>query len=231
MLSIAEAPTLIHLFEDCEKMLKTDLSASILRAACGSPDGKPRWVTYETAHETLKVNFTGGVIIATNENLSRANGPMQGVASRFRPMQWTMSMEERIAVIATICKFDRQVGKVTIKPAESKRVAMRLIQMMSETNMSVDLDLRLFTEHALPAYAHSQATGSGNWEEMLNAKLLGAVESRTEGQSRRTDRLRSLAQLISAGSGTAKEKVAEWKAKTGLGQAIYYRHLKATKRP
>src|SRR5258708_4958438 len=31
MLSIAEQPGAIHLFEDCERLLKTDLSASILR--------------------------------------------------------------------------------------------------------------------------------------------------------------------------------------------------------
>lgn len=230
MLAIAEAPACIHLFEDCEKMLKTDLSASLLRAACGSPNGGPRWVTYETAHETLRVNFTGGVIIASNENLSRKNGPMQGVASRFRPMKWELTMEERVAVIATICRYPRQIGKITVSPADAKKVALTLIGMLQDADTADTLDLRLFAEHALPAFAHSVSTGVDNWQDMLAAKLSGACEKKEEGQSRRTERLRNLAQLIAAGPGKAADKVEEWKTKTGLGQAIYYRHLKASKR-
>src|SRR5208282_1469979 len=37
-MSLLEAPAAIHLYEDCEQLLKTALSASILRAACGSPN-------------------------------------------------------------------------------------------------------------------------------------------------------------------------------------------------
>jgi hypothetical protein len=78
MLALVDAPDTIHLFEDCEKMYKTDVSSSILRAACGSPKQRDRWVTYETAHEILRVNFTGGMVIVSNENLAKAS-PSSGI--------------------------------------------------------------------------------------------------------------------------------------------------------
>src|SRR6516225_1509960 len=69
VISLAESPSMIHVFEDCERMLKTDLSASILRAACGSPGDRERWVTWETANERFRINVTGGIVIATNADL------------------------------------------------------------------------------------------------------------------------------------------------------------------
>jgi len=230
MLSLAECPSSIHLFEDCERMLRTDLTASLLRAACGAPDGKPRWVTYETAHERFKVNFTGGVIIATNENLSRKNGPLQGVASRFRPIQWSMTIPERIAAIFKIADAGYFKGKISLKPDECRKVATELIDAVESGESETPLDLRLFTEHALPCYAHCKAAGEKNWKDVILSKLQGLATTHDESQRERTDRLQALAQLISAGAGSSAEKVATWKQRTGLGQAIYYRHLRAAKK-
>ena len=85
MMALTEYPDSVHLFEDCERLYKTDVAASLLRAACGSPKQKDRWVTYETAHETLRILFRGGLVIVSNENISRTKGPLAAVASRFRP--------------------------------------------------------------------------------------------------------------------------------------------------
>lgn len=230
MLSLAEAPGSVHLFEDCERMLKTDLSASLLRAACGAPGDRERWVTYETANERFKVNVTGGIIIATNENLSRKTGPMQGVASRFRPILWNLSIDERIAVIASIADHPWQRGKTCLPAREVKQVAQATVELVEQADSGVDLDLRLFTEHALPAYAHAKQTGVGNWKDVLLAKLSGLAQTDTERQNERTERLRTLAEMIAKGGGTLKQKMNDWKAKTGLGQAIYYRHLRESKR-
>lgn len=226
MLSLAESPAAIHLFEDCEKMLKTDLSASILRAACGAPGDRIRWVTYETAHERFKVNFTGGIVIATNQNLARQSGPLQGVASRFRPIKWDMNLEERLAVISSIADYPWQKGKVALTKTECHKVAVALVELVEQQADSLDLDLRLFTEHALPAFAHAKHTGSANWQDVLLAKLSGVAKTEGERQDEKTARLQTLAELIDRGGGTTKSKVSDWKAKTGLGQAIYYRHLR-----
>lgn len=229
-LSLLQSPDAIHLYEDCEKMLKTDLSASILRAACGSPNDRVRRVTYETNNEDLKFDFRGGIIIATNQNLSRSNGPLAAVASRFRPILWDLTLEERIACIVTMSRAEHTKGKVVMTPKECEKVAWELIDMTCDSSSKVDLDLRLFAEHALPAFAQSKIDPTMNWKDLLQAKLMGIATTVDQTQEERTRTLKQLAEKINAEQCTGKEKIAKWKEVTGLGQAIYYRHLKASKK-
>ncbi len=229
MLALANAPDGVHLFEDCERMLRTDLSASILRAACGAPADRERWITWETANEKFNVKFTGGVLIATNENLARKNGPMQGVASRFRPIKWDMSLHERICVILNIAERDHVKAGIKITTKEARKVALRLVEMVGDERAEFDLDIRLFTEHALPAFAQAKMNPGQNWEDMMLAKLSGTAQTADESQEARTRRLQQLAESIDLGGGTTKEKLAKWKNLTELGKSIYYRHLKHRK--
>jgi hypothetical protein len=229
-MSLMSDPHAVHLFEDCEKMLKTDLCASILRAACGAPNERVRKITYETANERHNVSFYGGVIIATNANLSRVNGPLQGVASRFRPIRWEMSLPERIATIMQLAERPYTKMGVEVTKKECKKVATRLVEMVTDARSDLDLDLRLFTEHALPAYAQAKSTPGMKWEDLLLAKLHGVATTVDETQETRTRHLCQLAQKIDLEGGNTKQKVAKWKQLTELGQAMYFRHLKTGKK-
>jgi len=228
-LSLMEAPGAVHLFEDCEKILKTDLSSSILRAACGAPNERTRKITYETAHETHRISFTGGIIVATNENLSRKNGPLQGVASRFRPIKWELDLQERMAVILTIAQTGCIRNGVVLTAKECKKVATDLIDMTRETTSPLDLDIRLYTEHALPAFAQAKLSGAKNWQDLMQAKLLGVATTVDDTQEARTRKLQQLAQKIHLEGKTTKDRVNKWKELTNLGPAIFFRHLKNSK--
>lgn len=228
-MSLLQEPSSVHLYEDCERVLKTDLSASILRAACGSPNERERYITYETANEQLKVKFTGGIIIATNADLKRTNGPLQGVASRFRPIRWELDLQERIACILTMAKQPCSRGGQSLTAKQCLKVAHRLIEMTSESQSSLDLDLRLFSEHALPAFAQSLSQPGMKWEDLMQAKLLGVATTTEDTQAERTRKLQQLAQKIAIEGGKTADKVRKWKEITGLGQAIYFRHLKSAK--
>jgi len=226
MMALAEHPATIHVFEDCEKMMRTDLSASILRAACGAPDGKDRWVTYETAFETIRIRVTGGIIIMTNENLSRKNGPMQGVASRFRPIVWTMTHDEVVATILQIADKGRIVGGVSLTPKDCKSVAVQLMQMLETESLAIALDIRLYTEHALPAFAFSRASGHKDWQGLMQAKLTGLVKGEDERQNEKTERLIRIAHQIDSMNLKPTEKVKRFKELTGLNKSIFYRYKK-----
>lgn len=227
--SLHSDPGAIHLFEDCEKLLKTELSASILRAACGAPNERERWVTYETATDQIRFAMTGGVVIATNQNLSRGNGPLQGVASRFRPIKWEMSLSERIATILLIAEAPYKKAGVELSAKECGKVADRLIEMVTSSSCDRQLDLRLYTEHALPAFAQAKQNPGTNWEDLLQAKLLGQATTVADTQTERTRKLEQLAQKIHMEGGKTKEKIAKWKQLTELNQAMYYRHLRKSK--
>lgn len=229
VLTLAEYPDALHVFEDCERMLRTELSSSILRAACGTPSSGERWITYETAHETLRFRLTGGIVIVSNANLARHNGPMQGVASRFRPMKWELTQDEVVATILTIARegWNRLHSPLTAK--QCLEVAHALIGMVQDESLETSLDVRLFTEHALPTYLYCLTTESGDWKDVLRSKMIGCASTFSEGQAERTRRLEDLALTISKSEGDIKAKLARWKTATELGQAIYYRHLKAAK--
>lgn len=227
--SLMEAPNSVHLFEDCEKVIKTDVSSSILRAACGAPNERQRRITYETANERHNILFTGGIIVATNESLSRKNGPLQGVASRFRPIRWEMDLPERIACVLTMAKKDCARNGVTITAREATRVALELIDMTNESTSPLDLDLRLFSEHALPAFAQAKGIPGGRWQDLMHAKLLGVAITVEDSQQARTQKLQQTAQKVYADCKDSKSRIAKWKELTGLGQAIFFRHLRASK--
>ena len=227
MLAIAEYPEAVHVFEDCEKLYKTDVASSILRAACGGPKQLERWVTYETAHEKLNVRFSGGIIIVSNENLARNKGPLAAVASRFRPIKWDLTQEERIALILRMSKDGWRRGERTLTGAECKRVAQFLVAEMVTGTVTFPVDLRTFVEHALPAYAQCKADGKGlNWQEVIRAKLTGEVIL-NEGRGAKNGRLELLALSLHQNKGlTTRTRQEAWKRETGLGQAIYYAHLR-----
>jgi hypothetical protein len=230
MLSLAERPESIHLFEDCETLYKSDVASSILRAACGAPKQKERWVVYETAHETLRVNFRGGIIIVSNEALTKAKGPLAAVASRFRPVKWDMSIEERIARILHMAEAGWERGEWKLTPAECKTVAKYLVNEMCQGESDVAVDLRTFSEHALPAFAqHKSGKSSVDWTEVLRSKLQGQV-SGPERRGERGSRLETIALALSLDKTlNTSQRGVKWKEQTGLGLAIYYRHLQRAK--
>jgi len=224
--TLHESPLAVHLYEDCEQMLKHDLTSSILRAACGAPNQRERLITYKAANEDLRFHFFGGIIIATNANLSRTNGPLQGVASRFRPIRWDMSLDERIAMILKLSEKEYTKQGVVLTQKECRKVATRLIEFCSKSDSDRQLDLRLYTEHALPAFAQAKGNPAMNWEDLLNAKLSGVANTIQGGQEERTRALQQLAQKIDLEGGDAKTKLNKWKALSECGQAMYYRHLR-----
>jgi len=231
LLSLAEFPDSIHVFEDCEKMYKTDVSSSILRAACAAPKGKARWVIYETATENLRVNFKGGIIIVSNENIAKGSGPLAAVASRFRPVKWDLSSEERMARMLDIADQGWSRGPYSLATKDCLEVAYFLIEEMRGGGARVPVDLRTFTEHALPAFAQcSKQKGGVDWRDMVRAKLQGEV-GQVEKRSEKTSRLQLLASTIAADDKTSgKEKLEKWTQQTGLGKSIYYRHLREAPR-
>ncbi len=228
--SLAEYPEAIHLFEDCERMYKNDVASSILRAACGSPRQRERVITYETAHERYAITFSGGIIIASNEDISRTKGPLAAVASRLRPVKWDMTVQERIARILQIAGLGWQRGAATMTVRECMAVAKYLIEQSLTGPVQQPIDIRTYTEHALPAYLHGRDGRSEvDWKEVIRAKLAGVIAG-PERRGDRNDRMRQLALVISQRPGlSSAERIAAWTAETGLGRAIYFRHLRSAR--
>lgn len=230
ILALDAFPDAVHLFEDCEKMYKNDVCSSILRAACGSPKQRARVVTYETAHESHRITFTGGIIIVSNEDISKGKGPMGAVASRFKPVKWDLTVQERVARIVQIAGLGWSRGSVTVPAKECLKVAEFLCVEMLQNSTQCPVDIRTFVEHAMPAYLQNKSGHTDvDWKDIVRSKLSGQVE-KIENRDNRNDRLRKLVlDLDRDETLTREQKIARWKETTGLSQPQYYRHLKAAK--
>lgn len=229
--ALAAESKVLHLFEDCEEMYKNAHASSILRAACGSPRGRDRVVTWEAKGFDGRITFKGGIIIVSNQDLSNARGPLAAVASRFRPIEWNLTTDERMAMILEMADAGWGRGEHPLTPDECREVANFLIVAWEQNPNSVRIDLRTYAEHCLPAFSMAKhVKGGTSWQEIVMAKIIGKVTEH-EGQAQRTDRLQDVAVRI-AGRTDLKDTVARlaaWKEETGLGQVIYYRHLKNAK--
>lgn len=230
LLALDANPDAIHLFEDCETMYKNELCAGMLRAACGSPKQRDRLVTYETAHDKHFITFRGGIIIVSNEDIAKNKGPMQAVASRFKPIRWDMTISERVARILQIAGLGWSRAGVDVAPKECYKVAEFLCTQMLSGECARPVDIRMFVEHAMPAYLQHREHGTSvDWKDIIKSKLSGQID-RIETRSNRNDRLKVLVLAIDADAGLDRiAKIAKWKAETGLSQPQYYRHLKAAK--
>jgi len=229
--SLASAPTAIHLFEDCERLYKQDIAASILRAACGSPRDAERWMTYETAAEKRCVRFTGGIIIVSNENLKKSKGVLNAVASRFQPQEWNLVTEERIAGMLDMADQGSKRGGRTLSPKQCREIAAFIIdELAAESGRSI-LDFRVYNEHGIPVYCQWLDDPSGpHWTDVLRSKLRGQVcmpESRDE----KTAKLEELAWVIYKNDALKGNpaKLKAWVDVTGLKKSQYYVHLNAAK--
>lgn len=225
---LAADPHVVHLFEDCEEMYVAALASSILRAACGSPNGKPRTVTYNVKGFDGRVTFTGGIIIVSNKDISQKRGELAAVASRFCPVEWALTMPQRMAIILDMADAGWDRGEVQLTPDECRTVAEFLATEWEKDPNGIRFDIRTYAEHCLPGLAFAKAFPDGTpWQEIIMAKIRRTV-TEDEGQAMRTDRLQDVAVFIANRSDldTTVKRLAEWKAQTGLGQVIYYRHLK-----
>ena len=170
--------------------------------------------------EIVKVNGVPSSFVIVSVALAVLEGPIQ----------WTMSIQERIATILDLAEKGVYRGKVHLPPKECRIVADALFDWVESSQDDLALDLRLFCEHALPTYAYCKDAKVKNWESVLAAKLTGLAHTKEERQHESSGRLADLALMIHTGQGTQAEKLADWTAKTGLGKAIFYRHLKQARK-
>jgi hypothetical protein len=224
-----EDPTFVHCFEDCEDMYKHQIGSNLLRCACGEESDRDRIIPWKTQNEDFKVRFTGGVIIISNEDMRKTKGPLAAVASRCKPVQWSLTKRELICLMLKISQKGWKGKKGTLTPVQCIQVAEYLITQMTEDTHGLDVDLRMFCEHCLPAFAWwLRSDKKVDWKDIIKSKLQGEIptpQTRDE-KSQYHQRIASEIDLLKI---PIFKKHELWKEKTGLGKSIYHRHLSRAK--
>ena len=214
----------IHVFEDMEEVFRDKTSAGILRSACASVRGRPRQITYTTMLVSFDFVFEGGVIIISNEDLSR-NGVLGAVASRMRPLQWLLRPDEIVAIIRDAAAKGHTHRGHLISAAECQEVAAFVIAEMQ----SGKVDLRTYFDHALPSYWHWQHADAPvvHWTDVVKSKIVGepVVEKRHD----RVEREQAIACECYRDGDSTDARLDLWKTRTGWSKQAFYNRLKEAK--
>ena len=102
MAKLKEFPDYIHFFEDLRKNYRDNDCQGLLIAACGGKKNHKRIVQWHKHRINIDFEFTGGIIIASNNRLDPRPGRLGAVASRFTPQQWKLSDPELAALMRQI---------------------------------------------------------------------------------------------------------------------------------
>lgn len=220
---LQEYPSHIHVFEDMEKMYKQADCQSILRAACGGQSIDERWIHWEKdglRHED-PFQFTGTIIIISNEDPRGVSLKMGAIASRFAPQKWELTDPQLAAKIRDValntpCDYG-------LSAAERWEVAEFVIEEMQKRPMGIYVELRTFCEHAIPAYHHDKLGKSLTpWQDVVRAKIKGGP--RRSFRDADTERLMHLACQSYFSGSDAATRVAKWTELTEKGKSQFYQY-------
>lgn len=120
----------IHFFEDLEKIYKDHDCQGILIAACGGKKTHKRIVQWHKHKIDIDFEFTGGIIITSNDRLDPRPGRLGAVASRFSPQEWKLSDPELAALMRQIALTEYQEHRLS--KSEACEVAEFVIEEMEK---------------------------------------------------------------------------------------------------
>ncbi|WP_145271412.1 hypothetical protein [Planctomycetes bacterium SV_7m_r] len=242
--ALRDAPNRIHFLEDMEPLLRDRDAAGILRSACGSVKGGGRTITSTTARQQIRFDFTGGIIIASNESLSK-HGILGAVASRMKPMHWMLSQDEIKAVINDAVEKGIECGGQRLDPKEAAHVRDFVFSLMDE---GYEIDLRSFFDHAVPSYLHWKHENGVcelqqklerlnlpqqsddkivHWQDVVRSKLAG--EATVESRDQRLARERAIACDCHKAAESIADRLRLWEEKTGYKKQAFYNRIKEAK--
>lgn len=225
---LKQFPTHIHVFEDMEKMYKQADCQAILRAACGGQSHFERTIHWEKDgkyHED-PFEFSGAVIIISNEDPRGGSLKMGAIASRFAPQKWELTEAELAATIRDIAINTND--RYGYSPKERLEVAEFVIEEMHKRSTKARVDLRTYCEHALPSYHIWRTTQNGeHWHDVVRAKIKGGPR-RDFAQVEEERLMRAACEAYVTGA-TTEERSQLWKNQTGLGKSQLYEYFKRAK--
>src|SRR5262249_18311454 len=97
----------VHYVEDAESLMDDKNALGVLRSALWSQSQeKPpiREVTWTVSRRMARFNFTGGLIVISNENLAESSPVIRAIKTRINVLRIDFSNEEILALMKEICR-------------------------------------------------------------------------------------------------------------------------------
>jgi hypothetical protein len=220
------APAALHLIEDAETLLDDKRSWGVLRSACWSQSrDKPmvRPVTWTSFKTAIRFNFTGGLIVISNADLSDSIPEIRAIKGRIGYLRVDYEPAEILALGKRICLDGFKYGEHSLSAEECLAVYHHILSRLD--TLKRPLDLRLLINGFRDYLQHKTGDSPLHWTALLDGRMQEQVFAFRGRRAQKADEAK-LAQEIYALSLSRAEKIAMWKEKTGLGEASFYNALK-----
>lgn len=225
--ALAEAPDVVHVLEDLERLTKDPDAQGVLRSALWAQPGHDRVVTWTVAKDRPPpVTFRGGIIMISNRPL--ADLPeLRALATRIEVYRLDVSDAELAALMRDLAGKGFAVGdRPAIGPEECLRVTEHLLKECRAAGCPLDLRLQ---QKAFRTYLQYAADYSvTHWEDLVAASVREATchfrhePNADPPEAKKAHRRNVLRGLIASGV-DPKRLEEEYRARTKTGRADFYR--------
>lgn len=222
---IAKHHDKVIVLDDVSAIFDHPVARQIFLAALDANELSGRIVEYKTANSIRPpVLFTGGIIAISNIPLDgHKNEILAAVKSRVPHLHINPSDEQIFALMRSVAEN----GLKGLPPKDCLEVCNFVINEVQKANAKPSM--RLYVDGALADYRQWRDGKSVcHWKDLTVSRLEGKqVEilhpKNDISRAERTDSERRICVDICIEFSETKERIEEWKARTGLSQAAFYR--------
>jgi hypothetical protein len=225
-LGLFEAPDMVHVLEDVERLTKDADAQGVLRSACWAQPGHDRVVTWTTAKDPQAFSFRSGIIMISNRRLSGLP-ELQALATRIEVHRFEVTEAEIAALMRQLASegFPYQ-GKKALDSAECFDVTEHLLKQCRAAGCP--LDLRLQQKAFLTYLQHKHDCSVTHWHDLIAAMVREATprfqhESNHDSPEDRYKHRRNILRRIMAETENVGEQEKRYKEETGYSRVDFYR--------
>ncbi len=220
---LEDLPESIHVLEDVETLFDDKRAWGVLRSALHSQSKERpmrRTITWGAHRTGIRFSFTGGIIIIANRPPDDIP-EIKALKTRIATLELQASFAEVAALMRSVAVKGFSFGMDFLTPAECLTVANHIIERCRDLDR--DLDMRVYVNGVKDFLQHKTGHSKTCWQDLIETRLSETTTLR-ETRADRVTRERDIALEL---EGLApKERLAEWKRRTGKSERAFWRRLK-----
>lgn len=226
-LALKQAPDVIHVLEDMERITKDADAQGVLRSALWAQPGHERAITWTTATDgAQRFVFRGGLILISNRPL--ADLPeLRALATRIEVHRLDVSDAELEALMRKLASQGyRLQDKLVIDPQNCLAVTEHLLRECRAAGCPLDLRLQ---QKSFQTFLQWESDFSDcHWRDLVAASVREAThhfrhETNTMPRETRRAQRRNILRAILSQAADAKEQERLYTEQTGASRADFFR--------
>jgi hypothetical protein len=224
--ALNDAPTSIHVIEDCESMMGDKLSWGVLRSALWSQSKERpmvREITWRAFNNDLRFLFTGGIILIGNRDLS-SQPELDAIKTRIAALELVATYNEIAALMRSVALEGFRYPPDYVSPKECWTVAEYVMERMRA--LERPLDMRVYINGVKDYLQHKTGHSKTHWKDLIETRLHETTVLRERRAERMAKEKAVAVEIAEHDDWTQEEKLAEWKKRTGKSERAYWRRLK-----